>query len=943
MPDYLELHGCRHDILGHYLKAIGLLRVLARCADEAHCDPDAEGWWDNDKGCFCLRSPRYPTREKLVEFFEHHYQPTPFFSPWNTGGGLNEKKEIEFSIPQKSWQEFWKENRDALLPLLSEKDRENEVAGKLSLQDKPLKLVLSGPVPALKECPHISVIRGTSKGKHPRQFVEFSWSQAALDEFFKALSAHSSSLERIIKFTDAVKKKFVAGKPVLTFDIQHESEVPSLPDINGVTRDVRVKESGKKAVMAVLAKDPRNSRELNEALALGRSFFESFQEDGANERRLLEELRDKAQSASSEAFDSVFTTRVSERTHDSPLFLNRGDAGNGEIFRAFWVSLLDARDNCSKSVAHGLFGETLFSAPVKDGKGTPFFPDAIKAYNIGSGWVTENYPFNALDYILAVEGGFAMRGGVGRTLAANSRRFAAFPFVFDSGEDLVDDANEVKGTSSALWFPLWDRPVTFAELSSFISDAQARLPGKDARFSAEFMRALHSQGVDAGFTGWQEFRFKMKISRVPWITTGAHIESSFREEATRLNRALHPLDESQFLDQFDVKWKGGKADGKSPHPVRCSITSAMETAMWEPTPHNCLDLLCAVFRACRKMAVSESFRDTLSGKRARFFLPLPMRDWNGLIEELSALDPNHPQVGAEFRIARAVASIPGLLRQHDQHARSEAQPMLGSLLPLTLEKWGWHLPLPPKETPSKQAVWTGTDICHDLASILSRRYLDSLEDDQPALRGVHQARLDDILAFLNGRLDDHLIARWIEALSLIGWHFSKSAEGTSEDRGNEQMLSDEAADLAPIDARCDASTSPKHAIPFAYATLRTLLDLECEWQGKNRVSWKKRRSQQPFALLCQRSPTSLSVAVSEALHWISIWGVRNPWGAQARRDKERLSGRDIVRLSHTEISSAAGLADPSGHARRLAAAVCIPLAWEDQWRLRRAVTLPQAI
>jgi CRISPR-associated protein Csx17 len=55
MPDHLELHGCRHDILGHYLKAIGLLRVLAKCADDAHRDPDAEGWWDNAKACFCFR------------------------------------------------------------------------------------------------------------------------------------------------------------------------------------------------------------------------------------------------------------------------------------------------------------------------------------------------------------------------------------------------------------------------------------------------------------------------------------------------------------------------------------------------------------------------------------------------------------------------------------------------------------------------------------------------------------------------------------------------------------------------------------------------------------------------------------------------------------------------------------------------------------------------
>ena len=28
MPDHLELYGCRHDIRGHYRKAIGLPRVL---------------------------------------------------------------------------------------------------------------------------------------------------------------------------------------------------------------------------------------------------------------------------------------------------------------------------------------------------------------------------------------------------------------------------------------------------------------------------------------------------------------------------------------------------------------------------------------------------------------------------------------------------------------------------------------------------------------------------------------------------------------------------------------------------------------------------------------------------------------------------------------------------------------------------------------------------
>jgi hypothetical protein len=125
----------------------------------------------------------------------------------------------------------------------------------------------------------------------------------------------------------------------------------------------------------------------------------------------------------------------------------------------------------------------------------------------------------------------------------------------------------------------------------------------------------------------------------------------------------------------------------------------------------------------------------------------------------------------------------------------------------------------------------------------------------------------------------------------------------------------------------------------AYAALRTLLELECEWQGEDRGQWKKRRSQQPFALLCQRAASSLPLAVSEAFRWISIWGASNPWGAAARAENPRITGRYVVRLDHGNISSAVWdqqLAD------RLAAAVCIPLRWQDHWQLYRAVTLPPA-
>jgi hypothetical protein len=106
--------------------------------------------------------------------------------------------------------------------------------------------------------------------------------------------------------------------------------------------------------------------------------------------------------------------------------------------------------------------------------------------------------------------------------------------------------------------------------------------------------------------------------------------------------------------------------------------------------------------------------------------------------------------------------------------------------------------------------------------------------------------------------------------------------------------------------------------------------LECEQRKKGDI--KKRRSQQPVSLLCQRSASMLPLAVTESLRWIGIWGVPNPDWKKAKEGKERLVGRDIISLSSFS---------PSADATRLAAAVCIPLHWRDRNALFRAVSLPQ--
>ena len=74
-----RLDGCAPTPLAHYLKALGILRLVAEQADS-----DARGWWDGDRFRLATRL----AREELETFFLHVYQPTPLVSPWNKGAGF---------------------------------------------------------------------------------------------------------------------------------------------------------------------------------------------------------------------------------------------------------------------------------------------------------------------------------------------------------------------------------------------------------------------------------------------------------------------------------------------------------------------------------------------------------------------------------------------------------------------------------------------------------------------------------------------------------------------------------------------------------------------------------------------------------------------------------------------------------------------------------------
>lgn len=79
----LELAGCAPTPLAHYLKALGVLRLVSKQIPDSR----AQGWWEKDT--FWLRSTL--SRDGLIQFFLEKYSPTPLIAPWNGGSGFYPK------------------------------------------------------------------------------------------------------------------------------------------------------------------------------------------------------------------------------------------------------------------------------------------------------------------------------------------------------------------------------------------------------------------------------------------------------------------------------------------------------------------------------------------------------------------------------------------------------------------------------------------------------------------------------------------------------------------------------------------------------------------------------------------------------------------------------------------------------------------------------------
>ncbi|MCD8486789.1 MAG: type I-U CRISPR-associated protein Csx17 [Desertifilum sp.] len=85
----LALRGCTPEPLSHYLKALGVLRLVVEQRDS-----QTLGYWKDE--CFWLETQGSET--ELVQFFLETYKPTPLIAPWNGSTGFYAKDKAQHKL-----------------------------------------------------------------------------------------------------------------------------------------------------------------------------------------------------------------------------------------------------------------------------------------------------------------------------------------------------------------------------------------------------------------------------------------------------------------------------------------------------------------------------------------------------------------------------------------------------------------------------------------------------------------------------------------------------------------------------------------------------------------------------------------------------------------------------------------------------------------------------
>jgi CRISPR-associated protein Csx17 len=374
-----------------------------------------------------------------------------------------------------------------------------------------------------------------------------------------------------------------------------------------------------------------------------------------------------------------------------------------------------------------------------------FFPGAAGGANSTSGFDAPS-SVNPWDFILMIEGALLFAAASVKRLESGDDGALVYPFCVRQVSVAYASAagSDEAEARCEMWMPLWTEPTALAELKAIFSEGRAQVRGRTARNGVDFVQAAVTLGVDRGIDAFQRYGFQVRNGLAYFATPLERIVVRRNARASLLS------DIEQWHDRLRQK-AGPRAEPPTSVGRALNRLENRVFALCREDSAANLQSLLAALGSCER-ALARSFKWTTENY---------LRPLHGLnVHWLEASDDGSP----EHRLAQSLASTRAWLGHKTLWFREHLEPLsIGINNDRTWANWA--------DQPTNDVVWNNGDLIEMLNAILSRRLI---RVEQSGAQGwpdwsPRPASLADITAFIEGRINEPLLADLIWGLSAVDW------------------------------------------------------------------------------------------------------------------------------------------------------------------------------
>lgn len=447
-----HLKGCSPTPLANYLKALGILRLVAEQSDK-----DVRGWWQDEH--FCLLT--ILSRNELEAFFFYKYEPTPLLSPWNKGCG------------------FFKANDPGLAPLENSKaprfkcfrigvTQSRSLLNEVYLADSLIRAIKAR-----------TKTNKTFQSEEQRQLLADS---AAFRSCLNQLRMQAKKLELPQTERDELAEEIATIESLVAKRTKPptKAEAQRLKSNAGYKRLLAEADRRFKALKATLIPDCKrmwrgpHAEWLSAAVVLeenGNPMWPSLLGTGGNDGNL--------------DFTNNFMQRLGELFHLTSENGEPRSKATELLANALWL-------NPANKLATTAIGQ--------------FQPGGAGGANSSTGSGGDSL-VNAWDFVLMMEGAIVFSSRATRRFDPNEIMRASAPFAVRSHAAGFASSGAEKAQRGEQWMPSWSRPATLSDVASLFSEARIQLDRQTANRPVDVTRAISRLGVARGIDSFTRYGY----------------------------------------------------------------------------------------------------------------------------------------------------------------------------------------------------------------------------------------------------------------------------------------------------------------------------------------------------------------------------------------------------------------------------------------------------